>query len=74
MDTKVNVSQHYALAAGKANSIAGCITKRVTSRSKEVILSLYPALVRLQLECCVQFWVSQCESHGLTRVSLLKIH
>lgn len=59
VDTKVNVSQQHALAARKANCIVGCIRKSVTSRSKEVIFSIYPALVRPHLQCCVQFWVSQ---------------
>uniref|UniRef100_A0A8B9J181 Reverse transcriptase domain-containing protein n=1 Tax=Amazona collaria TaxID=241587 RepID=A0A8B9J181_9PSIT len=59
VDEKMNMRRQCALAAQKANHILGCIKRSVTSRSKEVILPLYSALVRPHLEDCVQFWCPQ---------------
>ena len=53
------MSPHRALAAPKAKRFLCCIKTNVTSRSGEVILPLYSALMRPHQEYCVQFWSPQ---------------
>ena len=53
-DTKV--SEQCGIAASKGNQILGLIRRTIVYKEKQLIVTLYKAIVRPHLEHCIQAW------------------
>ena len=52
----LKVSSQCVQAVKSANKVLGCIWRTFQSREKDIILKLYKALVRPNLEYCMSAW------------------
>lgn len=59
MHENLDMIKQCVLAVQDDNHILGCVTNSVASRSSEVILLLYSALLRTHLDYSVQLWGPQ---------------
>ena len=60
-DAQLNVRQQCAWLAKNAKGILACIRNSGTSRSMEMIILLYSAVVKPHLKYCIQFWAPHYE-------------
>ena len=58
-ESELSMGWQCALAAEEADSILGCFNKSIAGRLRDLIISLFLALVRLHQEQCLQLWSSQ---------------
>ena len=56
IDRSLNFSNHCNKVANSANVTLGMIKRTINAKSKSIITRLHKALVRPQLEYCVQVW------------------
>lgn len=59
LDVKSYATEQQKYYCKHLNTASGSIGKTVSCRSRDVIIPLYPALVRPHLDYCIQAWSSQ---------------
>ncbi|KAJ7406825.1 hypothetical protein BTVI_64514 [Pitangus sulphuratus] len=59
VDERLDMNWQCALVAQKAKHILDCIERNLANNLREVILPLYSALVRPNMEYCIQLWGPQ---------------
>jgi len=62
VDEKLNMTRQCVLTVHKTSDILGCIKRSMASRSREVTLSLYSALVGPHLKYCIKLWSTASSS------------
>lgn len=77
VDHKLYMSQQCNTVPKKTNVIQRCINKKVIYKTQEVVILLYLALIRPQLEYQIQFWASHfkryIENCGKSKVEQHKL-
>ena len=56
INASMNVSEQCRIAASKGNQILGMNRRNITYKEKSLIVPLYEAIVRPQVEYCIQAW------------------
>ena len=57
INADMKVSEQCGIAPSKGNQIIGLIRGNITYKDKKLIILLYKAIVRPQLEYCIQAWI-----------------
>ena len=57
----MKVSEKRGVASSKENQILGLIRRTITYKKKQLIVILCKAIIRPQLEYCIQAWTSYCK-------------
>ena len=57
----MKVSEQCGIAASKGSQILGLIRRTITYKEKQLIVTLYKAIVRPHLEYCFQAWRPYCK-------------
>ena len=58
----VKVSEQCGIAASKGNQILGLIKRNITYKKKELVIPQYKAIIRADLEYCIQAWRLYCKN------------